>query len=129
MTDLVLDAAAKAVKRRGGTNTTINKDSVQREILEAINDIASIDRLRANPDLVDWKPNKVAAAHLRESRSQFDHAEAAEAAEAGVRGTRRTRRSASTNGSRAEASRSGIAPAFDPTQTAWPTLESQEGES
>ena len=126
MTDLVLEAAAKAVKRRGGTNTTINKDSVQREILDAVNDIASIDRLRANPDLVDWKPNKVAAAHLRESRSQFDHAEAAEA---GARGTRRTRRSASTNGSRAEASRSGIAPAFDPTQTAWPTLESQEGES
>ena len=37
MTDLVLEAAAKAVKRRGGTNTTINKDSVQREILEAAN--------------------------------------------------------------------------------------------
>jgi hypothetical protein len=126
MTDLVLEAAAKAVKRRGGTNTTINKDSVQREILEAVNDIASIDRLRANPDLVDWKPNKVAAAHLRESRSQFDHAEAAEA---GARGTRRTRRGASAKGSRAGAGRSGTAPTFDPTQTAWPTLESQEGES
>jgi putative transposase len=126
MTDLVLEAAAKAVKRRGGTNTTINKDSVQREILDAVNDIASIDRLRANPDLVDWKPNKIAAAHLRESRSQFDHAEAAEA---GARGTRRTRRGASPKGSWADASRSGTPPTFDPTQTAWPTLESQEGES
>jgi hypothetical protein len=126
MTDLVLEAATKAVKRRGGTNTTINKDSVQREILEAVNDIASIDRLRANPDLVDWKLNKVAAAHLRESRSQFDHAEAAEA---GARGTRRTRRGASAKGSRADAGTSGTPPAFDPTQTAWPSLESQEGES
>jgi hypothetical protein len=126
MTDLVLDAATKAVKRRGGTNSTINKDSVQREILETVNDIASIDRIRANPDLVDWKPNKVAAAHLRESRSQFDHQEAADAA---GRGTRRSGRGATPKRSRADASRSSSPPAFDPRQTAWPTLESQEGES
>ena len=125
MTDLVLAAATKAVIRRGGTNNTINKDSVQREILETVNDIASVDRIRANPDLVDWKPNKVAAAHLRESRSQFDHQEAARG---GPRDQLRFGRGATRKGSRADASRSGTPPAFDPRQTAWPTLESQEGE-
>ena len=120
MTDLVLKAATQAVKRRGGTNTTINKDSVQREILEAVNDIASIDRPRANPDMVVWKPNKVAAAHLRESRSQFDHAEAAEA---GARGTRRTSRGASSKGTRAGASRSSSPPAFDPTPVSYTHLD------
>ena len=49
-------------------------------------------------------------------------------AEAGARGTRRTSRGASSKGTRAGASRSSSPPAFDPTQTAWPTLESQEGE-
>lgn len=130
MTDVVLDAATKAVKRRGGTNQSINKSALQREILATVNDIASIDRLRANPDLVDWKPNKVTAAHLRASRSQFDHDEAAGA---GATPARRTRTLTSTSPTRRAPDNAGAAPAtgdlpFDPTKTAWPDLEAQEGQ-
>lgn len=131
MTDVVLEAATKTVRRRGGTNQGINKAALQREILTTVNDIASIDRLRADPDLVDWKPNKVTAAHLRASRSQFDHDEAAAAASASP--TRRTRTVTSTASTRRRADSTGPAPAagdlpFDPTQTAWPDLESREGQ-
>ncbi|MGL5826482.1 MAG: hypothetical protein ACRCZD_06840 [Phycicoccus sp.] len=123
MTDVVLKAATKAVRRRGGTNSSTNKDAVQREILAAVNDIASVDRLRATPDLVDWKPNKITAAHLRESRSQFDHDEAAAA---GSRKTRRPRSPARSTRPRTSPAPPITGLSFDPTQAAWPSLESQE---
>ncbi|OFE18379.1 hypothetical protein BA895_12160 [Humibacillus sp. DSM 29435] len=125
MTDVVLKAATTAFQRRGGTNKTINKDAIQDEILAAVNDIADIDRLRADPDLVDWKPNKLTAAYLRSSRSQFDHDETATA------GARRHRQAhAATKGppegSQSEPRAGDAGLSFDPTQIAWPSLESRE---
>lgn len=64
------------------------RNSLELEILEAINDIADIDRIRANTDLLDWNPGTLAAAHMRYGRSGFDHAEARDAVDTGSRSTK-----------------------------------------
>jgi len=125
MTDVVLEAATKAFRRRGGINKSITKDAVQHEILAAVNDIADIERLRADPDLADWGPNKVTAAYLRTSRSRSDHQEAATA---GARKPQRARTSKrpGAHSTKPPSGRRATKVAFDPTQTAWPALESRE---
>ena len=125
MTDVVLEAATKAFRRRGGINKSITKDAVQHEILASVNDIADIERLRADPDLADWGPNKVTAAYLRTSRSRSDHQDAAAA------GARQPQRDRSAKRPEAHSTkplpgRRASKIAFDPTQTAWPALESRE---
>ncbi|MCE1179880.1 MAG: hypothetical protein LWW86_12755 [Micrococcales bacterium] len=120
MTEVVLDEARTLVRRRGGRNTPINRKTIQDEILAVINDIASIDRLRANPDLSDWA-RSLPAAHMRVSRSQFDHHEAAQAAA-------RTTHGASPNPTGPPPAPSAAAPAaeaFDPSEYAWPPLDDE----
>ncbi len=76
MTDVMVRYATSIVRRRGG-NLVLNAESTQREILNVLNDVGDIDRLRTDPELADWKTSMVATAHMRVDRSVYDHAEAA----------------------------------------------------
>lgn len=75
MTDRMLNAASSAVRRRGG-NSALSRASTQREILDSINDIGDLDRLRHDADLSDWRVPTLIADNMRAQRSAFDHAQA-----------------------------------------------------
>lgn len=128
MTSVTLHHAKGILRRRGGYGA-LNSRAIEREILEVMNRIGDVSRLRADDTLADWHINMMTAASMRVSRSRHDHEEAATALGG---------RSPSKSGARSPAKRgTASSPArekpsnldFDPTQTAWPTLESQEGES
>lgn len=98
MTDIMLRHAVSTVRRRGG-NRRLNSSSVQREILEVLNDVGDLERLRNAPELADWKVGMVTAAHMRSARSKYDHAEARNSARVEDRRRRpETTRSTDTSG-------------------------------
>ncbi len=126
MTAVVLRHAKSIVKERGGY-AALSPRALERELLETLNTIERVDRLRADPALADWHTNMLTAASMRVARSQFDHEEAAAAAATRPVG------SSPTGGNGAAAhpitpistSKRG-AVAFDPAQHAWPSLELRE---
>lgn len=79
MTKSVLDKARSLCRARYDAHLPMSSAALQREILDAINDIGDVERLHANPELADWAPN-LTSAHMRYARAGHDHAEAAVAA-------------------------------------------------
>ena len=75
MTDAMLAEASKRVRQRGG-NRALNSGSAQKEILDQLNDVGDLERLRRNPEISDWSESSLIAARMRTARSKFDHAEA-----------------------------------------------------
>ncbi|MDN6527726.1 MAG: hypothetical protein L0K67_01360 [Brevibacterium sp.] len=75
MTDAMLAEASKRVRQRGG-NRALNSGSAQKEILDQLNDVGDLERLRRNPEMSDWSESSLIAARMRTARSKFDHAEA-----------------------------------------------------
>lgn len=78
MTETMLRVATSAVRRRGG-NVALSRSSTQRELLEVLNDVGDLDRLRRDSDLSDWRISMLTSAQMRAQRSSFEHAEAAAA--------------------------------------------------
>jgi len=128
MTAVTLHHAKGILRRRGGYGA-LNSRAIEREVLEVMNGIGDVDRLRADDTLADWHINMMTAASMRVSRSRYDHEEAAAAS--GGRAPSKSRARASSTGSRTSSPvyKQPSNLDFDPTQTAWPSLESQEGES
>lgn len=75
MTDAMLAEASRRVRQRGG-NRVLNAGSAQKEILDLLNDVGDLERLRRNPGMSDWSESSLIAARMRTARSKFDHAEA-----------------------------------------------------
>lgn len=75
MTDAMLTEASRRVRQRGG-NRVLNAGSAQKEILDLLNDVGDLERLRRNPGMSDWSESSLIAARMRTARSKFDHAEA-----------------------------------------------------
>ena len=84
LTEVMARRAKALARRRHADGARITKKAIQNEILEIINDIGDIERLRATPEINDWKVSAIIAANMRVRRSQYDHAEAYLAHEATI---------------------------------------------
>lgn len=112
---------AKGILRRRGGYRALNSRALEREILEVMNTVGAVDRLRSDDTLADWHVNIMTAASMRVSRSRHDHEEAASAATPTSPAPGR-KRSATPSAPPPPPASSDLP--FDPTQTAWPDLDS-----
>lgn len=76
MTEVTFNRARTLVRMGRGPRT---RKVLQEEILDAVNDMSSEDRMAADPSLRDWGGNALAASSMRYQRANFDHAEASAA--------------------------------------------------